>query len=155
VWNLDMGLIAAMLPPSGVAKLGPDWLMANSTAPGTAVPDGDGYRLSGEWKIVSGAHVAEWFLLNSIVMRDGQPSIVDGQPELRLRCVPRSQVEIRDTWRSTACADPISVASCWGCHDRRAIRLLIAHATKTSTSGRQNGPSNRGRPEPTTPAVPW
>ena len=98
VWNLNMGLVAAMLPPSGVAKLGSDPLIANSTSPGTAVPDGDGYRLSGEWKIVSGAHAAEWFLLNAIVMRDGQPGIVDGQPELRLCCVPRTQVEIRDTW---------------------------------------------------------
>ena len=98
VWNLNMGLVAAMLPPSGVAKLGPDPLMANSTSPGTAIPDGDGYRLSGEWKIVSGAHAAEWFWLNSIVMRDGEMSIVDGQPELRLCCVPREQVEMRDTW---------------------------------------------------------
>ena len=32
------------------------------------------------------------------MIRDGQPSIVDGQPELRLCCVPRTQVEIRDTW---------------------------------------------------------
>jgi alkylation response protein AidB-like acyl-CoA dehydrogenase len=99
VWNLNMGLIASALPPGGVAKLGSDPLIANSTAPGTAVPDGPDYRLAGEWKIVSGAHAAEWFVLNSIVMHDGQSGMVDGQPELRFCCVPRSDVEIRDTWR--------------------------------------------------------
>jgi indole-3-acetate monooxygenase len=101
VWNLNMGLIAAALPPSGLAKLGPDPLIGNSTMPGTAVPDGDGYRLSGEWKFVSGAHAAEWLLLNSLVMRDGQPSVIDGQPELIFCCVPRAQYEVRDTWRVT------------------------------------------------------
>ena len=45
VWNLNMGLIMSALPPSGVAKLGPDPLIGNSTMPGAAVPDGDGDRL--------------------------------------------------------------------------------------------------------------
>lgn len=101
VWNLNMGLIMSALPPSGVAKLGPDPLIGNSTMPGAAVPDGDGYRLSGEWTIVSGVHAAEWLLLNSLVMRNGQPSMVDGQPELIFCCVPRPQYEVRDTWRVT------------------------------------------------------
>jgi alkylation response protein AidB-like acyl-CoA dehydrogenase len=120
VWNLNMGLIMTALPPSGVAKLGRDPLIGNSTAPGTAVPDGDGYRLSGEWKIVSGVHATEWLTLNSMVMRDGRPSMVDGQPELVFCCVPRAQYEIRDTWRvsglrgtdsNTVVVDDVTVAA--------------------------------------------
>jgi Acyl-CoA dehydrogenase, N-terminal domain len=140
VWNLNMGLVTTMLPPSGVAKLGPDWLMANSTSPGTAVPDGDGYRLSGEWKIVSGAHAAEWFLLNSIVMRDGQPSIVDGQPELRSR-------HIRDFAAIRGRGWPGSSPSCWWPKVSPARSFLARIVTALGPPGNEVGDhrDRRGR----------
>lgn len=60
VWNANFGFVGAMLDPAGVAQIwgdGTEPVFANSGQPGTAEPVDGGYRLSGEWKIVSGIPV--------------------------------------------------------------------------------------------------
>jgi alkylation response protein AidB-like acyl-CoA dehydrogenase len=68
--------------------------------PGRAVPDGDGYRISGRWMFASGILHASWLLaICRLHDADGQP-LVDGEskPELRLMLLPIEQATILDTW---------------------------------------------------------
>ncbi|MFG1606862.1 acyl-CoA dehydrogenase family protein [Actinoplanes sp. NPDC049265] len=95
VWNLNMGLVAAFLPPADAATLfaaGRHPLIAHNGAPGRAEPVPGGYRISGTWKLVSGAHTADWFLLGAIV--DDGPLIFG--------LVPRDDVTVQETWDAVA-----------------------------------------------------
>jgi alkylation response protein AidB-like acyl-CoA dehydrogenase len=77
------------------------WLYACSTRPsGKAVVEGDGFRLSGRWALVSGCELAEWISLACIVEEGGQPRLVHGSPEIRLLFVRRGDFEILDTWNA-------------------------------------------------------
>ena len=57
---------------------------------GTATRSGDGYVLSGRWGWGTGIMHADWVFLNGMVEGD--------KPEPRLFIVPRSEVEVLDTW---------------------------------------------------------
>lgn len=95
VWNLNMGLVAAYLPAAGAEALfaaGRHPLIAHNGAPGRAEPVAGGYRLSGTWKLVSGAHTADWFLLGALV--DDGPLI--------FCLVPAADVTVRETWDAVA-----------------------------------------------------
>ncbi len=59
---------------------------------GTAVKDGDGYRLSGDWHYLSGSDHASWVFLTA-AFDDG-----DGRRELRNFFVRRSEVQVVDDW---------------------------------------------------------
>ncbi|MFD4637278.1 acyl-CoA dehydrogenase family protein [Lentzea sp. NPDC058436] len=101
VWNLNVGFSAAVLAESRVAEVwagGPDPLIAHSSQPGFLVPDGDGFRLSGQWKLVSGVEAAEWVALLGVVVDGGQPRMTETGPDLRFCLVPRSSVTVHDTW---------------------------------------------------------
>jgi alkylation response protein AidB-like acyl-CoA dehydrogenase len=90
VWNLNLGMLAALLPATGIAAAwtgGPDPLIAHNGRAGQAVLAPGGYRLTGTWKLVSGAHTAEWL---------GRGAAVDEQPRLCL--VPRAEVTVLETW---------------------------------------------------------
>jgi alkylation response protein AidB-like acyl-CoA dehydrogenase len=78
----------------------PAWLYAASTRPtGRAVADGDGYRVSGRWALVSGCELAEWAALLCAVEEDGAARMLQpGVPETRLAYVRRGDFEILDTW---------------------------------------------------------
>jgi alkylation response protein AidB-like acyl-CoA dehydrogenase len=78
----------------------PRWLYASSTRPtGKATSDGDGYRVSGRWSLVSGCELAEWIALACIVHDGGAPRMLEpGVPEMRLAFVRRGAFEILDTW---------------------------------------------------------
>jgi alkylation response protein AidB-like acyl-CoA dehydrogenase len=92
VWNANFGFIGALLDPAGTTQIwgeGPEPVFANSGQPGTAEPVDGGYRLSGEWKIVSGIHGADWVILIGLA------------PEIRLLAVRVNQVEVRNTWDVT------------------------------------------------------
>jgi alkylation response protein AidB-like acyl-CoA dehydrogenase len=105
VWNLNVGVGAAFMSESSVDRIwsgGPDPLIAHSSQPGRLVASGDAYRLSGEWKLVSGADSAEWFGLLAIVMDGGQPRMTEAGPDVRFCVVPRSSVTVHDTWHATA-----------------------------------------------------
>ncbi|GIF75503.1 acyl-CoA dehydrogenase family protein [Asanoa siamensis] len=99
VWNLNWGFSAAILPPSGFARIGADALIANSGQPGRLVADGADWRLSGAWKIVSGIESADWAALLAIVFEGDQPRMTPAGPDVRIVWVPRSAVTVRDTWQ--------------------------------------------------------
>jgi alkylation response protein AidB-like acyl-CoA dehydrogenase len=92
VWNANFGFVGAMLDSAGVAQIwaaGIEPVFANSGQPGTAEPVDGGYRLSGEWKIVSGINGADWVIL------------IGRAPEVRFFAVRRNQVDVRDSWDVT------------------------------------------------------
>ncbi|WP_051800071.1 acyl-CoA dehydrogenase family protein [Catenuloplanes japonicus] len=90
LWNLNVGFGTGWLPEEAVARIwaAPDPLIAHSGQPGLLTPADGGYRISGQWKIVSGAHLAEWFLLAGV-----DPSV-----GVRFCAVPRADVTVLDTW---------------------------------------------------------
>jgi alkylation response protein AidB-like acyl-CoA dehydrogenase len=52
----------------------PDMILANSTRPsGQAVVVEGGYRVSGQWSLVSGCQLSSWFILMCIVHENGTP----------------------------------------------------------------------------------
>jgi alkylation response protein AidB-like acyl-CoA dehydrogenase len=103
VWNANFGFMGALLDEAGIGQIWsrrqPGPVFANSGAPGVAVPAERGYRLSGNWKIVSGIDVADWIVVIAVITEDNAPRLTEaGQPDVRLFAVPASQVEIRKTW---------------------------------------------------------
>jgi indole-3-acetate monooxygenase len=89
VWNANFGFIGAMLDPAGVQQIWGDGrapIFANSGQPGIATPVDGGYRLTGEWKVVSGVRGADWVILIGL------------DPQIRLFAVRPDQLLIRDTW---------------------------------------------------------
>ncbi|WP_416985970.1 acyl-CoA dehydrogenase family protein [Streptomyces sp. T028] len=60
---------------------------------GEAVPVAGGYRLTGTWRFCSGQHHAEWALLSSFIVRDGEP------PEVVQFVVPRGECRGLDDWQ--------------------------------------------------------
>jgi alkylation response protein AidB-like acyl-CoA dehydrogenase len=96
LWNFNLGFLTGWLPEQAVERLwdgGSDPLTANSGQPGALTPVDGGYLLSGQWKIVSGAHTAEWFLLAGLDVT-AEPGLAG----LRFGMVPRSAVTVLDTW---------------------------------------------------------
>jgi indole-3-acetate monooxygenase len=99
MWNLNMGFAAGLIDPErmdGVWASGRDPLIANSGQPGAMTPAEGGFLLSGTWKIVSGAHLADWYLLAGAVTSAERG---DGWGHGLYFClVPRSAVQVLDTW---------------------------------------------------------
>ena len=61
---------------------------------GTAVPDKDGYKLSGRWSFASGSHYADWLVCTAAVQDDNGADT----PEIRMFFVPANECQILDTW---------------------------------------------------------
>ncbi|MFI6345048.1 acyl-CoA dehydrogenase family protein [Streptomyces sp. NPDC050560] len=104
VWNFNVGFAAAFLGEAGAERVwsgGQDPMIAHSSQPGHLVPSHEGFLLSGEWKLVSGADAAQWVALLALVLDDGQPRITEAGPDVRFCLIPRSSAEVRDTWHST------------------------------------------------------
>jgi alkylation response protein AidB-like acyl-CoA dehydrogenase len=103
VWNNALPcLLGRFLEPAARREIfaDPAWLYAGSTRPtGRAAVDGDGYRISGRWSLVSGCELAEWILLLCVVEEGGAPRMLQpGEPEMRLAFVRRGDFRILDTW---------------------------------------------------------
>jgi indole-3-acetate monooxygenase len=101
LWNFNLGFSAAWMPAEGVAAVwgaGPDPLTANSGQPGLLTAVEGGYQLSGRWKIVSGAHLADWYFLAGMVPAAGPETEGWGGPSLNLCAVPREAVSVLETW---------------------------------------------------------
>lgn len=72
-------------------------IYANSSRPeGFATEVDGGYSVSGRWTLVSGCELADWFVLRCFVKPADQN--VKGKPELRFMYMPKSDVQIEDTW---------------------------------------------------------
>jgi alkylation response protein AidB-like acyl-CoA dehydrogenase len=80
----------------------PKWLYASSTRPtGRAAIEGDGYRINGQWSLVSGCELAEWIAFVCLVEENGEVRMVGpGEPEMRFVYLRRRDCEILDTWYS-------------------------------------------------------
>lgn len=79
----------------------PTTTLAGVFAPrGTALVDGDGFRVSGRWAWGSGTENADWILGGCRVIRDGEAEAgPGGRPIPRLALVPAGEVRFLDTWR--------------------------------------------------------
>ncbi|MFI5063129.1 MAG: acyl-CoA dehydrogenase family protein [Streptosporangiales bacterium] len=105
----DTGLYAAFLDERVAKEMFPslDMIMAGLLFPtGRAERVAGGYQLSGRWQFGSGISHANWVISGAFIYRDGQPEPgPSGDPhDSRLMLVPREQVEIVDTWRTTGLA---------------------------------------------------
>lgn len=102
VWNNGLPALFSRFLAADARKAlfaDPVWLYANSTRPsGKAVPEGDGYRMSGRWSLVSGCELAEWMALMCLVHENGAPRMTEMGPEMRFLFVHTDDVEILDTW---------------------------------------------------------
>lgn len=78
-------------------------IVAGAVRPaGRAVHCEGGFRVSGRWPFVSGCNHATWIAGGCIVHDDGVPRLDSaGRPVLIFCYVPRSDIEIVDTWRTT------------------------------------------------------
>ena len=80
----------------------PDLLMASSLiySGGTAEPVDGGYRISGKWPFSSGVDWAEFILVGATV---AETATNKGSP-WRIAVLPRSEVEVIDTWHVSGLA---------------------------------------------------
>jgi indole-3-acetate monooxygenase len=94
VWNGNIGVSAAILPPAGSARVwatSPDQIIANNATPsGVASRVPGGFLLSGSWSVVTGADFADWITLFAVVGGNAH--------DVRLFAVPRQDVTVTDTW---------------------------------------------------------
>lgn len=105
VWNANFGFVGAILDDEGnesIWKDGTEPVFANSGIPCTAERTDGGYRVTGNWKIVTGIRQADWFIAVGAVVADGQPQITaSGTPDIRVFAIATDQVDIQGTWDVT------------------------------------------------------
>lgn len=107
-WTTLIGTSSAFLAwlePSVARELLGDRPLAASTCvlatSGAAVPDGDGFRVSGRWAFNSGVPHARISQVGAVVTEGGAPRLLDGgTPDWRLAFLPTAQARIVDNWDS-------------------------------------------------------
>jgi alkylation response protein AidB-like acyl-CoA dehydrogenase len=78
----------------------PRSVVANTPAPtARAVVVPGGYRVTGRQGFSTGCRHASWLAAHGTVIENGQPRLLDGQPETRYLLVPAADAELVDTWR--------------------------------------------------------
>ena len=102
VWNGNTHWTAAQLSPEAARRIhaDPETVTANSTRPSgqARVVDG-GYRVNGQWSLVSGCELGSWMVLLCIVHDGDTPHLAgSGGPEARFMLIPADDCEIIDTW---------------------------------------------------------
>jgi indole-3-acetate monooxygenase len=102
IWNGNTHWTAAQLPPDTARTIyaDPDIITANSTrSSGKARVTPDGFRVDGQWSMVSGCELAAWMVLLCVVQDDEKPRLTPtGAPETRFMLIPSTDCEIIDTW---------------------------------------------------------
>lgn len=106
-WNLQISVgtnpILAWLPSEGAAEIlnsNPDTIPGGTFTPGRpAIAVDDGYRLTGQWPFVSGAHHCHW-LVFLLQVADGDTLRVNEQgiPLQWFMFLPAGKAKILDTW---------------------------------------------------------
>ncbi|HWF74185.1 MAG TPA: acyl-CoA dehydrogenase family protein [Solirubrobacteraceae bacterium] len=78
----------------------PDALVAGAAAPkGRAERIDGGWRVSGQWPLVSGCEHARWIFLQCVAVEDRQVMTdAGGLPRMRMVVLPAGEVEIVRTW---------------------------------------------------------
>ncbi|HEX2419662.1 MAG TPA: acyl-CoA dehydrogenase family protein [Micromonosporaceae bacterium] len=105
----DTGLYAAFLDRDAAERMFP---ILDLVTAGLLFPNGradvvpGGYRLTGRWQFGSGVTHADWVISGAFRYRDGTPEPgPEGIPHGSvLLMVPRSDVEVFDTWHTTGLA---------------------------------------------------
>jgi alkylation response protein AidB-like acyl-CoA dehydrogenase len=108
-WNLQISVgansLLAWLPDDGAAEIlntHPSTIIHGTFSPGRAAIAVDGgYRVTGQWPFISGAHHAHWLILILRIM-DGDTVRVDDQgvPLQRFMSLPAEKARIPDTWNT-------------------------------------------------------
>ncbi len=95
-------LAAAYLPDpwSDMVFGNPQTISGGVFAPlGKAISDGDDYIVSGRWSWASGSANCQWLVGGAMIFDDGvMRSLGDGAPDHRMMFMPRTDVELIDTW---------------------------------------------------------
>jgi alkylation response protein AidB-like acyl-CoA dehydrogenase len=66
------------------------------------VPIDGGYRVSGQWPVVTGCEDAKWCALTGLVMDGDTPRQMNGVPDGRLFLIPAAALDIAPTWQEAA-----------------------------------------------------
>ncbi|MDN3029363.1 acyl-CoA dehydrogenase family protein [Streptomyces sp. S.PB5] len=162
------GRYAARLPEEGQRELwakGPDTLIVAALAPpaGAARPVPGGWLLEGRWDCVSGVDHSHWVLLAAPVVdapvAAGAAPAAPARAAARVLVVPRSEVSVHDTWRSTGLrgtgSNSVEVHGVF-VPDRRACLLghmLATVAEPGATPARQASAQLAGGPMFCAPAL--
>ncbi|WP_350560943.1 hypothetical protein [Psychrobacter sp. CAL346-MNA-CIBAN-0220] len=77
----------------------PSHIYANSARPeGIAKVVPGGYMVSGQWTLVSGSELADWFVLRCLIISEGSPTTLGPGADLKLLFIPKKDVRVVDTW---------------------------------------------------------
>jgi alkylation response protein AidB-like acyl-CoA dehydrogenase len=80
---------------------------------GAATPAPGGVRVSGRWRFASGITHADWIVVGAVVMDGGQPRMTPHGPEIAHVYIPKSEVQVHDTWHvSGLCGTGSNDVSC-------------------------------------------
>jgi alkylation response protein AidB-like acyl-CoA dehydrogenase len=101
--QVAMGSAAAYLPADTARELFGKgrWpvIAGHGAANGKGVPDGKGFRLSGNWSYASGLLHSEWIHTGGNIIENGvQRMLPDGKPDVRIFILPVKQAELRGNW---------------------------------------------------------
>jgi alkylation response protein AidB-like acyl-CoA dehydrogenase len=99
-----LGFVCAAVAEDAAKELlsDPDVFLGLGLVPtGKAVPDGDGFVVSGRWPVVSGCEHAAWLALNSVVGEADGAAAPVGVPDVRFMVVPAGLASIDRTWDTT------------------------------------------------------
>jgi indole-3-acetate monooxygenase len=103
--GVDGGFFTGFMDQKVARELYPslDLVTGSGVMPmGMAMVTEGGYQVMGRWPFGSGCQHSDWMAAGCIVARDGAPVINDtGIPETRVCLIPRTSVDILDTWRTT------------------------------------------------------
>jgi len=103
-------------------------------ARGTAVLEGDAYRVNGRWPFASGCEHSRWLACACMVREQGEREERAEQGEVRMALFPASDVEIIDTWH-------VSGLRGTGSHDIAVTDALVPRDYSYSMS---SGPVQAG-----------
>ncbi len=105
VWNNHMSCtLGRYLDEDSMKEVygNPSHAYSNSARPeGVATIVPGGYSVSGQWTIVSGCELADWFVLRCLISSPKAPVTLDDLgpgANLKLFFIPKEDVEIADTW---------------------------------------------------------
>ena len=102
VWNNHLACtFGRFLDESSMKEVysDPSHIYANSARPeGVAQTVDNGYMVSGQWTLVSGCQLADWFVLRCLVISEGSHTTLGPGANLKLFFIPKKDVKIIDTW---------------------------------------------------------